>query len=260
MGSVADNKIYYEDYDWSSGGVEWSAPWGGTRSMWLASIFPRVGPYLPARRVIEIGCGHGRVSRILHAFTTDRLMLFDIIDNCVAVCVKALEGSSKATCSRTDGLSLPGVEDRSVDLAFSFYSLVGANAETISSYLHELDRVLDRDGVAFLHHSNARAFFHPDTSDPRMSLLAAYRDVSVDATRMREMAARNGLMCVRQECINWDLDNVLTDCFSTVVRPDSKWAREPELIQNPGFHRERELARMRARRASRMPGQARRIS
>jgi ubiquinone/menaquinone biosynthesis C-methylase UbiE len=244
MGSVSDNKKYYEKYDWSDAGEEWSAPWGGTRAMWLTSIYPRIGEFLPADRVVEIGAGHGRIAKILHAFTANELVLFDIMDSCVKECARIFEESTKTRCLQTDGHSLNGVEDKSVDLVFSFYSLVAADRETMHSYLREIDRVLCDDGVAFLHHSNAGMYCDLESMDPdmRLRLLAAYREISVDAEKVQQMAADNNLVCVKQECINWDIDEVLSDCMSTIVRPASKWSQEPQLIHNPDFRKERERA------------------
>lgn len=244
MGSISDNKDYYQKYDWSTAGEEWSLPWGGTRSMWLATIFPRIGEFLPAGRVVEIGAGHGRVAKILHAFTADELILYDIIDECVQVCGKLFEGSSKTRCLKTDGLTLPELDDASVDLAFSFYSLVGANRDTIRAYMEEFDRVLKPEGAAFIHHSNAAMYADPDqlATDQRQRLLSAYRDITVDADTVQQLARQNNLLCIKQECINWDLDEVLSDCFSTIVRPESKRAIAPQVTHNLGFQQERKLA------------------
>jgi len=258
MGTVSENFDYYGNYDWSESGEEWSAPWGGSRSMWLASIYPRICDFLPARRIVEIGAGYGRIARILHAFVADELVLLDIMPECVEACRKTFAVSSKTRCLQTDGSSLGGVEDRSVDLVFSFYSLVGADHETMAAYLGEVDRVLCLDGVAFLHHSNAADYCTDNNSrlDERIRLLAAYRDISVNASLVRQLAEDSNLRCIRQECVNWDLETVLSDCFSTIVRPGSKWDTKPESIHNPGFRSERELAARRTgtnRQASRRP-------
>lgn len=245
MATLRANKNYYENYDWSSGGEEWSEPWGGTRSMWLASIYPRISEFLPAKIVVEIGSGHGRVARILHAFSTNQLVLFDIIDECVSVCKKKFASSSKTVCLKTDGSALDGVADNSVDFIFSFYSLVGSDKETITGYLKEFNRVLSNDGVAFIHHSNAGMYFDPDKSDPdkRLLLLAAYRDMSIDAAEVQKIAKSCNLICIKQECINWDIAEILSDCFSTIVRPASKWAHAPVLLNNPDFQKEQNQAR-----------------
>lgn len=244
MGSIADNRVYYQQYDWSGGGVEWSAPWGGTRQMWLTSLYPRLAAYLPAGRIVEIGSGHGRIAKILHAFAREELVLYDIVESCVAACKKAFETSSKTTCLLTDGRTLPGIPSRSADLVVSFYSLVAADAETVAAYIGEFGRVLGSDGVAFLHHSNAAVYYDDDAveSDPRMPLLAAYRDVTTSARSVRDWARDCGLSCIRQECIDWDLEGVLTDCFSTFVRAGSKWEESTQVIENPDFGAERRLA------------------
>ncbi len=247
MATLEANKKYYEDYDWSAGGEEWSEPWGGTRSMWLASIYPRIKDFLPAGTIVEIGSGHGRIARILHAFATNQLVLYDIVDDCVAVCQKKFAGSSKTVCLETSGYALDGVADHSVDFIFSFYSLVGSDQEIIAGYMREFDRALTDDGVAFIHHSNAGMYFDPDDPEPdkRLLLLAAYRDMSIDAVEVQKIAANCNLSCIRQECINWDITEILSDCFSTIVRPDSKWARGPVLLNNPGFQEEQNRARSR---------------
>jgi hypothetical protein len=49
------------------------------------------------------------------------------------------------------------IENGSIDFAFSFDSLVHAESDVMSSYAHELARVLKPGGVAFLHHSNLDA-------------------------------------------------------------------------------------------------------
>jgi SAM-dependent methyltransferase len=257
VATLSANKKYYESYDWTSAGEEWSEPWGGTRSMWLASIYPRVGEFLPAKNVVEIGSGHGRVARILHAFATNQLVLFDIVDECVSACEKKFESSSKTICRKTDGNALQGVADNSVDFIFSFYSLVGSDAKVITGYLQEFSRVLSDDGVAFIHHSNAGMYFDPDDSTPdkRMLLLAAYRDMSIDAAGVQQIAASHDLFCIKQECINWDITEILSDCFSTIVRPASKWAREPVLLHNPEFQKEQNQARDREQARNRVsPG------
>ena len=140
MNSASNDENYDENNNLAMVGEDWSAHWGGIRSMWLASIFPRISQFLPADRIVEIGCGNGRIARMLHAFTTSELVLLDISDDCVDQCMHALEKSTKTRCLKTDGRSLQGVADDSVDLVFSFHSLIDANAETMQGYLQECRR------------------------------------------------------------------------------------------------------------------------
>ena len=252
MASIIENKNYYAGYDWSGGGREWSKYWGSTSAMWYASIYPRISRFLPAGTVVEIGAGHGRVSRLLYRYVRDKLILTDFLEQCVEECNKLFIDSTRVTCILTDGNSLPGVADNSVDLVVSFYSLVDADVNTIRAYTEEFRRVLKRDGAIFLHHSNAAAYFDADAmhSNKSMQLLSAYRDVSMSARVMRQLAQEHDLLCIEQECLNWDVKEVLSDCFSVMVRPDSKWVSKPVAISNTDFRREMRRARLVGSRVS----------
>lgn len=244
MNSISYKQDHYEKYDWAFADEEWTIPWGGTRSLWLTSLFPRIGQFLPAYRTVEIGCGYGKIAKVLHAFTASDLVLLDIAADCIEKCALIFGQSSKTRCLATDGRSLPGVADDSVDLVFSFNSLVKADLDSMLAYLQECDRVLRDDGAVFLHHSNLGMYYQDNDSrtDPQICSLATHRDILTDAAKVQDMAAGNNLISIRQECVNWDIKEVLSDCFSTLVRPNSKWMQEPELIHNRDFYNERKLA------------------
>ena len=248
MNSVSNDEDNDDNHNLTMVGEDWSAPWGGTHSMWLTSIFPRISQFLPADRIVGIGYGNGRIAKMLQAFTTSELVLFDISDDCVEQCARAFGEPPRTRCLKTDGRSLQGLADDSVDLVFSFYSLVDASAETMQGYLQECRRVLRKDGAAFLHHSNVGMYYRDKNSqvDKRLHPFAARRDISIDAESVQDMASDNNLLCIKQECINWDITDLLSDCFTTLVRPDSnKRTRGPQFINNPSFRNERRLAAQR---------------
>jgi hypothetical protein len=134
---------------------------------------------------------------------------------------------------RGDGASLTGVEDGSVDFIFSFFSLVHADVPTMSSYLAEAARVLTADGAAFLHHSNAAACLSGDAEED--AVLHCYRDAGVSAATIEASALGAGLCCRGQELFGWDSDQLLTDCFSVLVRPSSSWAKPNRIVRNSSF-------------------------
>jgi SAM-dependent methyltransferase len=246
MGTVADNRTYYAQYDWRYGGAEWSTPWGNTRALWEYTLYPRLARYLPAGVAVEIGAGHGRISKYLLPLCHRRLHLLDIMPGCIDACARLFADEPKVVTTLTDGHSLRDVDDESVDLIVCFYSLVHADAETIAAYAREFRRVLRPDGVVFLHHSNAGIYYQQDQArhDARMRLLNAYRDITMTAAGMRRIAKDHGLRCIRQECVNWDVKEVLSDCFSTIVRTGAKWQGQAGEILNPGFRREMHTAAM----------------
>lgn len=253
MPSIEDNlRAWGRDYDWSAGGDEWSAEWGGSGSLWRTSLRPRVQAYLPAGTVLEIAPGHGRWSAFLAA-ECRRLVLVDLAPRCVDACRLRFADVPHVECHQNDGRTLPMVGDGSIDFAFSFDSLVHAELDDLTSYLRELARVLAPDGVAFLHHSNlaavpaarlrlAAARLLPAPLARRVGFPSHWRARSVSGERVLERAADVGLVCVKQERINWG-GGVLLDAFSTLARRGSAWDRETEVVENRAFMEEAVRAR-----------------
>ena len=232
MATITENKAYYDNYDWRYTGEQWASRWRGTDVQWYGTILPRLHLYLPAATIVEIGCGHGRLSRFLEPYC-DRLVLVDMTESCVNGCAKLFGTDPRVSCVLGDGLSLGGVADASVDLVFSFFSLVHADAATLRCYLHEMARTLSANGVVFIHHSNAGACVSGNPAED--AGLHDYRDANVSAQTVAELAQAAGLACRSQELFGWETDQLLTDCFSVVVRPGSRRAMPNTVIQNWDF-------------------------
>lgn len=232
MGTIDDNKHFYDNYDWQHGGEEWASRWGGSDVQWYGTILSRIHTFLPAPTILEIGAGHGRLSRYLAGYC-ERLILVDMTEACVASCRRRFADDPKVVCLRTDGRSLAGLEASSVDFAFSFFSLVHADDATLGAYLEAIARTLSRDGVAFLHHSNAASCASDDPDDNEV--LHDYRDITVSAAAIGRRAETVGLRCRSQELFGWDTARVLTDCFSVLTRPDSRFAKANTVICNWDF-------------------------
>jgi hypothetical protein len=161
----------------------------------------------------------------------DELVLVDIAERCVAACRTLFAGDAAVRVEQNDGTSLAMVTSQSVDFAFSFDSLVHAELEVMRAYLGELGRVLAPSGVAFLHHSNVAVYADPTG---QVKIPHHWRATSVSASAVRSLAAELGLSTVSQEVVNWGCDE-LTDCFTVVARPGSRFQGQPRLRENPGF-------------------------
>ena len=229
MASLEENYNFWNhNYDWTRfGGEEWSARWGGSDLQWSASLWPRLADHLPAETVVEIAPGYGRWSHYLLQHCRD-LTLVDLSERCIHACKLRFKDDSRLTFRVGDGRSLPGVEDGSVDLVFSFESLVHAELEVMDSYLKEIRRVLKPGGVAFLHHSNAGGFHKYFATSawvpkPMRKFLkrrgwldyGEWRAQSVTAELIARAASNHGLHCRVQELIPWGGRRVI-DCFSTL--------------------------------------------
>lgn len=236
MPSIADNKANWDDpRHWQQDGHEWSRSWGSTATMWHGSILPRIATNLPAENLLEIACGRGRVTERLLAHCY-RYTGFDLAPHCVAHCREHFGTRPRTTFATTDGATLPGVADASIDFAFSWDSLVHAEWDAVSGYLAELARVLRPGGTAFLHHSNLAEFVGADgaltVENPH------WRATSVSAARVREQAARHGLHVPAQELLQWG-SVAYNDCFTLLRRPARAGSEcTPRLLRHPGFTEE----------------------
>lgn len=249
MPDLEQNRAVWETgWDWSSEGEEWSEWWGGTPALWHAGILPRIHAFLPAPTILEIAPGFGRWTEYLRRHC-DRLIAVDLAERCVESCRRRFAEADHLEFHVNDGRSLPMVADRSVDLAFSFDSLVHVEADVLEAYLGELARTLAPDGVAFLHHSNAGA-------QPRATALArrtperlrrrlvargamldvyAWRATSVTAEGVADAAGRAGLACIAQEKISWEHGRWLTDALTLLTPRGSRHERPRRVVRNPGF-------------------------
>jgi len=261
--SVESNLEYWGTaYSWSEQGDEWSAPWGGTETLWYATLLPRIRHFLPAESILEIAPGYGRWSQFL-IDASDRYVGVDIAESCIRFCSERFADRKHASFVVNDGRSLDSVPDASVDFAFSFDSLVHVEVDVMASYVRELGRTLTPDGIAFLHHSNLGEYAGPAKRAATIGRLTGkvpvagrgLRKVRVtgwDNSRAPSMSAaalvglcdEAGVRCVGQELISWDKRSRRTiDCLSLVTRPGSRWDRPNVVVRNPRFVDEAASAR-----------------
>lgn len=245
MPSIAENlSLWDQRYGWQQDGEEWSVLWGGADMQWHGSLLPRIHAFVPTGTIVEIACGHGRWTRYLGGLC-DRLIAVDLSGRCVDATRARLASLGHVEVHQNDGKSLPFVADRSVDLVFSFDSLVHVDAGVIRAYVAELARVLADDGVAFIHHSNLGEPTHPLLRIPgahglakRTGLLPKvfnWRDPSVSAALVQSVAQEHGLHCISQEKLDWVRRFALVDCISVIVREGSSRDRATRVLSNPRF-------------------------
>lgn len=103
--------------------------------------------------VLDIAAGRGRNSARLAAHAKQVICL-DINPDNIGFMQKRFKGDRRFSFIRNDGTTLDGIEDESVDLAYSFDSMVHFDMEVVISYVNESFRVVRPGGHAFIHHSN----------------------------------------------------------------------------------------------------------
>ncbi|MEP6811157.1 MAG: class I SAM-dependent methyltransferase [Chthoniobacterales bacterium] len=242
-------------YDWKDEGEEWSAPWGCSASQWAGTLLPRIHEWVPTKTILELAPGFGRWTHYLEGLCL-QMHLVDFQERCIAACRRRFAEKTHLHYHHNDGESLAMIADGSIDFLFSFDSLVHAPRVAIESYVRECGRILRKDGVGFIHHSNlgayARSFDEIVSAGARrlwtkMGLAESNHSRVADMTAelFRELCATHGLQCIRQERINWRGRRLL-DCISTFVRTDSKHAAPLRVWDNYEFMREAEIIRQRS--------------
>src|SRR5512141_1122144 len=110
MPTVEENARIWSEYNWEAKGDEWSTQWGGSDSMWYASLLPRLRFFLPAAHILEIAPGHGRFTQYLLPHCR-RYSGVDLVERCVRACRERFADQSKAAFFQNDGFSLDMIPD-----------------------------------------------------------------------------------------------------------------------------------------------------
>jgi len=249
MPSIDENRTVWDrEYDWSQGGDEWSQFWGGADMQWYGGLLPRLHAFLPAPVILEIAPGFGRWTQYLKD-QCSRLILVDVAEKCILACQERFRGCAHIGYHTNDGSSLACVADGSIDLAFSFDSLVHVETDVLGGYIAQLSRKLTPDGVGFLHHSNLGA--NERRAARGLSLLRRWRSArdvddhwratSVSAASALAQVEAAGLRCISQELITVEVGSErCIDCISVITTPDSRWERDNVVLRNLEFARERD--------------------
>jgi hypothetical protein len=230
-------KAWNESYKWVEQGDEWSRAWGGPSSQWFGTILPRLKSFVPAQTILEIAPGFGRWTQFLRMLCND-LVVVDISAKCIEACQRRFATDPRIQYHVNDGRSLSMIADDSIDVAFTFDSLVHVEADVLLAYVEQLARKITADGVAFIHHSNMGEYVDrssgqllPQIKNPH------WRALSVSAETVRQACEATGVVCLSQETINWG-GNELIDAITVLARPNSRWAGEMVTMRNSDFNGE----------------------
>ena len=233
MPTIQDNLLWAR-YDWRDRGDEWSEPWGTSAHMWYGTILPRILRAVPCDHILEIAPGHGRCTQFLR-LCCRRLSVVDLVPDCIGACRARFGEGAGIEYHVNDGRSLPMIGAASVDLVFSWDSLVHVERDVIESYVDEIARVLRPGGRGFLHHSNLGGA--PAGDETAAGGDDHARAPSMSAVAFAEACRAAGLHCLSQELIPWGGARMI-DCLSFFQRParggDASPA-PPIAMSHPGF-------------------------
>ncbi len=140
---------------------------------------------LPAQmRVLEIGCGEGRITRALANFFGE-VHAVDISGDMVARARRSLAECPNVSVYRNNGMDLRGLPNIPFDFAFSMYVFQHiASYEVIESYLKEVHRLL-RPGALFKFQCQGHPAVQATAGD-------TWLGVSISEQRASELAGKTG--------------------------------------------------------------------
>jgi SAM-dependent methyltransferase len=164
---------------------------------WVYYVRPVLARLPRLATVVDLGCGYGRNLEYLRREVSLAVGVDANID-ALDYCRRRFAGKEDVILQHVDGHSLPGVNDGSVSLVYSFDSMVHFAPEVVDAYLRETARVLAPGGHAFLHHSNRAC---PEGAD-----FKAQPHWRNNMTRewFAALARRAGLAVLEQRVIGWD--------------------------------------------------------
>lgn len=166
---------------------------------------------LDLTNVIELACGRGR--HVPHYMDkAEKITLVDILEKNIEWCKKRFENSDKIVYYKNNGYDLEELETGKYTALFSYDAMVHFEMLDIYSYLKDIYRVLEKGGMALLHHSNY-------CSDYKVSFSNSANDSGrnfMSKMLFAYLADRAGFEVVEQKVIDWEVPEL--DCISLIKK------------------------------------------
>jgi ubiquinone/menaquinone biosynthesis C-methylase UbiE len=148
LNSTAMNYEIWSNWDWESGGEEWtqSAEWKNSLIKNILFKYTKTDG-----RILEVGPGAGRWTETLQLIAS-HLIAVDISDRCIEICKRKFAGCSNVEFVVNNGSDLRFIVDNSIDSIWSYDVFVHINVLEVEQYIKEFKRVLKVGGYAVIHH------------------------------------------------------------------------------------------------------------
>ncbi len=172
----------------------------------------------PRDVVLEIGCGVGRITRVL-AVRSQRVLALDVSDEMLARARDLNPNITNVHWMHGDGRTLTGVGDSSVDACISIVTLQHVPDPSITlGYVRELGRVLRPGGWGALQVSN-----DPEVHRPRIGLVWRTKSVLGFAPRGQRHPAWLGS--------HLELDALRAAAASSGLTVERVWGQDSQYCQ-----------------------------
>jgi SAM-dependent methyltransferase len=211
--SIHENRILWNNYDWSKGGgEEWTENAKTYRGIdpgvWKNRLVNQMmKKYIREKSaILEIGPGAGRWSEILLNLA-NRLVLADISPKCLSICKERFRESKIVEYHLiNDRLDFLGKE--SINYIWSYDVFVHINPTDIRNYLSDFQRILKPGGIGIIHHADKY-------SSERHARVKGYRSY-MNAELFAKIVKEFQMEILEQ---NFELSHIPGDVISVFSKP-----------------------------------------
>jgi len=171
------------------------------------SSFKRLFDKLPAGKLVDLACGHGRHSeKLLNLGRT--VIALDIVPENITATQERLRGRPNFAAHRCNGVDFQPVADKSMDAIICYDAMVHFDCDVVHSYLRDAVRILRPGGMGLFHHSNydgSPAAIHYGQNPHARNFMTA--------RLFAHFAHKEGCSIIEQQIIPWG-DVPALDCIS----------------------------------------------
>src|SRR5258708_2335827 len=143
----AVNYEYWQRWDWSLAGEEWTPSDEWKRSVIEEGMLANLNPATP---ILALRPARLRFTQAPHSLAR-RLILVDLSDRCIELCRRRFADAGNIEFHVNDGKSLGAIASDSVDGVWSFDVFVHIAPPDVDAYVAEISRVLRPGGRAVIH-------------------------------------------------------------------------------------------------------------
>jgi ubiquinone/menaquinone biosynthesis C-methylase UbiE len=198
---IGENWVETPYFDQAEGDTDWH---------WHDFAFPMIQD-CDFSVVLDLAAGHGRnAAKLLEL--AEKLYIVDVNEENVDFCRRRFHGDARVSFLVCDGISLTGVPDEEITLAYCFDSMVHFDSDVVRAYLGEFRRVLRPGGRGMCHHSNYSA--NPSADDFRDN--PHWRNF-MSRELFEHYCAKEGLVVIRSQLIEWGIPDL--DCITVFEKP-----------------------------------------
>lgn len=151
LNTFEQNYRFWNDYDWSGMGEEWSVNEEWKKKLVELIIIPEINP---GDIVVEIGPGTGRMTEHILKLSS-KLICVDISAKCIEVLKEKFRANENIKFHHIEKVDLSFIPENSIDKIFSYDVFVHIDKEIFTEYFKEFKRILKNDGSVIIHYNKA---------------------------------------------------------------------------------------------------------